>query len=387
MKKRNWIVLTGISVSVFYLFAPLTVSADMPIATYAPEYNMMQQGTFPTEVTFSDTSFNCSGHAVTESIITEINGEPNDEHEFTIKANDRIDFVLEGSYLYPIKPEYETLIHWSPAQSWAFLPAIHANGDGVYLLCRNPESYRMEVTDFGFDTDLSDLKTHFVMTINMDAYKLFEEDSIPDAKDPVWSQKISDMYPDESEFTDKLSIRAEGDATISPFTPGSIGDYMDDYMLLETDSVGFQFVPDENTEWEFSMNGNVFTPEKVRFRYGSVCIEDPEGYSATEEESPEEICYQTLSIVLVDSDLVERETTVIKEWKESIAELEANSQKPSTEETEVEETETIETETEQETIAEPESPKKESSFPIGGIIAAVAVLAGAGIFFMTRKKN
>ena len=89
-----------------------TCADGLPVETdLGDEYDMMQNGTWPTEVTFADTVFTNEWFAVSTSVLKQLNGQPTEDHTFTLKAGDRVDFALKGSN-YPAKDYYDSIIQW-----------------------------------------------------------------------------------------------------------------------------------------------------------------------------------------------------------------------------------------------------------------------------------
>ena len=79
------------------LLIPFDIHADHRQTILGEEYAKMQEGVYPKEVNFADTAFTVNGHAKTESVLTEINGSPSDEHEFDIKAGSPGALALSSS--------------------------------------------------------------------------------------------------------------------------------------------------------------------------------------------------------------------------------------------------------------------------------------------------
>ncbi|MCR5795178.1 MAG: hypothetical protein K6G61_07530 [Solobacterium sp.] len=375
--KRKYITAFAAAV----LLVPSYVYADHRRTELAPEYHRMEEGEYPKEVDFADTVFNNFGHAVTESRITEINGTPSDEHEFIIKAGDRVSFVLKGSEYGVMDYSSESLLSWSPEGRWDICTAVRA-GDGLYMIRRDADSYTMEVTDFGFDTDLSGLTCSIVMTLDVPAQRLCDASEISSLGEDLRS--YTDTYYEENEkelkFDDRIRVRAEGSAHITPVSdPGM---YTGDYMMQETDTVGFQFIFDPDASWTCELNGEPFEPDKISYLYSGVWEERPD-----EDYDAETLYYRTPSIVLVDSDLVERETTVIKEWKQRMAEQEAK--KTGKKEEVAEE----QTETAGPAAAEMESPGAGTERPRSGTLSSILLIAAAvcaliaAYTVMRSKKN
>ena len=190
------------------------------------------------------------------------------------------------------------------------------------MVRRDSDSCKMEVTYFGFDEDLSDLTCCIVMTMDIPAVRICDESEISSLGDDPRSY-LDDYYSEnknELKFDDIVSVRAEGDAHLTVISdPGM---YTGDYMMQETDTVGFQFVFEPDASWSFALNGSPFDMPKVGYMCSGVWEE-----SSDEDYDAEILYYRTMSIILADSDLVERESTVVDEWKAKTGEKEKKEDK------------------------------------------------------------
>ena len=334
----------------------------------AEEYSMMtEEGRYPTEVTFADTVFTNHPHAPTASVLQQLNGAAAEEHTFTIKAGDRVDFTLEGDSHEPRNP-FDSLISWkiqdsSDMYGYEFI-GVHVKGDGLYLIRKKTDAYRLQVSGFGFDTDLSDLSAHAVMTMEYDAHKLLNEDEIPAGSDyEYWPSAYIDSYFEEGlTFEDTFTVQAEGNVTIAPFENYTALYYLEDaaqYIegMDTTDSVGFQFIFDDSSAWNVTIGGSEVSMDMVS--YAEYVAYGVQPYELTVGDV---MYYKTLSIVLVGSDLVEREKTVVDYWNEQHPEEIEEPQEPEKEETVPEEPEEEIKEPEEE-IKEPEPEEPEKPEP------------------------
>ncbi|MCR4951309.1 MAG: hypothetical protein K6A40_08310, partial [Solobacterium sp.] len=313
--KRTALCLTA---SAFLLW-PVSVLAGAggTDVKMADEYGMIQEGKWPKEVTFSDTAFTNQVHTSTASVLSELNDVQTKEHTFTVKAGDRVNFDLKGSHYGPVIPENESLVFWALKNSGYRCAAVRIPNDGLYLIRKGLDSYDMKVTDFGFDTDLSDLSAHVSITMNMDAEKVMSEAEIPAVPGESFSHDFPDLFTKDRKFKDSVLITAEGNAHVSPVNKEDTTVYLTDrydMTLKESDSMGFQFILDEGAKWSFSLNGTSFTPELVSYDYNIVWENYPSAAGETQVYNADALVYRTLSIVLVDSDLKERESTVVDKW-------------------------------------------------------------------------
>lgn len=376
-------LLICLALLLFDMTAIAPVSADMPKPGVGLEYGKILEGEYPTMARFADTGFDCYGHARTDSTLQDIHAEEAGLHSFTVKAGDRADFVLEGSYLSPMSPRDETLISWSPAgQLWSGY-ALEVPGDGIYLLERESKAYRMEVTDFGFDTNLSDLDMHVVMTMNMKAHKLWDADQIPAGDDDLW-RTLYDSYTDDMEFTDQLSISAEGSAHLAMIELSYVGLYLRDDLMAKTDSVGFQFILNDDAEWTFALNGKAFEPEHIHFNYKTVTEEDPDPQALADNSC---FVYNTMTLVLVDSDLVDRETTDVDEYEKWAEEDLKKREERNAEKNEKETSEPAEAAEPAETPAETVKKEEKKGFSLLPVIAVLIIAGGAVLYLKSSKKK
>ncbi len=301
-----------------FLLVPVSVLAGGagPDWTMAEEYYLMEKGQWPKEVTFSDTVFTRAVHTPTYSVLKSLNGTETDGHTFTIKAGDRVNFSLKGSPYSPVNTQNESLTIWDSPRFYYRFPGVMT--DGLYITRRNAESYAMEITDFGFDTDLSDLSAHVVLKISLDAKQIWQDAEIPPRLASEEYAAFLEEYKDYSQFKDKVEITAEGNAHISPVNRTSPSVYLADpgdiVLTGKSDSVGFQFILEDDTSWTVTLNGTPCAPEQISFDY-SIVWEDYESNDVLNQlQLSETMYYKTLSIVLVDSDLVDRNSTVVDQY-------------------------------------------------------------------------
>ena len=301
-----------------FLLYPVSVLAGGagPDWTMAEEYYLMEKGQWPKEVTFSDTVFTRAVHTPTYSVLKSLNGTETDGHTFTIKAGDRVNFSLQGSPYGLINAQSESLTSWNSPRFYYRFPGIVS--DGLYITRRNAESYEMEITDFGFDTDLSDLSAHVVLKISLDAKEVYQDAAIPPQMTGEEYAAFLEEYKDDSQFKDKVEITAEGNAHISPVNRTNPSVYLADpgdvLQSGKSDSVGFQFILEDDASWTMTLNGTPCTPEQISFDY-SIVWEDYESNDVLNQlQLSETMYYKTLSIVLVDSDLVDRNSTVVDQY-------------------------------------------------------------------------
>jgi hypothetical protein len=364
------------------------ISADgLPVDTdLGDEYEMMQNGTWPSEVTFADTVFTNEHFAVSSSVLTKLNGQPAEEHSFTVKAGDRVDFTLKGSD-YPALNYYESLISWNGAGQFSVYGAGFGS-EGVYVFDRDRNSYQLEVTDFGFESSLGDLTAHAVMTLDIPAVRVMSEEEYLGYDGSALYGVFSDAFKNAKSsrpHPDTIHVRAEGDAVISPYNGGGAYNYLGgvgDSLSTpsESDSVGFSFIFSEGTQFEIALNDGEYRALTAYPRYSALLAQEPEYASWENTKDQELIRYVTPAIVLIDSDLVERDSTVLDEWN--------NKNKPEEKEEKAEEqpetAEPEQPETESETA--PESSSGSALSPITLIGALAVIAAAAGVFFMKMKK-
>ncbi len=314
MKRKLPKLLLCISMlaAVFCVFLPVHAGTDQESAAAAEEYYLIQQGTWPKSVTFSDTVFTGREHAPTASVLESLNGSKTSGHTFTVNAGDRVDFTLVSS---PCQAEYqmtETLLGTMLKDSLFSMPAVYIKGKGIYLVRKEADSYEMQVTDFGFDKDLSDLTAHTVMTIQMPAHLAFTEADMEGANAVNWQAEIYPYYMDQSlQYEDTITVKAEGDVTLAMIQ----ADYMYSYLAdsrstgaqIDSDSAGFQFVFGDRTDWSLQLNGKDCTLENMRFNYSAICTAVPHNTAIGSFDTESTLLYNTMTIVLVDSDLAERE--------------------------------------------------------------------------------
>lgn len=392
--KKAAILLSGLCV-LYAGITPVNATPTVVITSMGAEYEMMEQGNWPKEVTFSDTAFTNEEHAVCVSKLGDKSTESSSAHSFTLKAGETIDFELI-SPAYPARNYYESLISWKD-ENQSSVYGIGFDEEGVYGLVRNKESCHFQVTDFGFENDLSDLSAHAVMTLDIPAYRVMSSDEYlnynPDdlygAFKEVFNQHKSEKHDDI------VHVRAEGDVTISPYYNyraynylGGVGSAYD--TPQETDSVGFGFIFELGTLFEVSLNDNPSRTVEAFPQYYDVWAEEPAEANWEVRQPLETLHYNTPSIVLVDSDLVERDINVSDAWEkeqapENQTEPEANTETEVKEEPEVkEETEAAE---EPETGEPVEAESKSGMNPLVIIGIPALILAAAAVYFVAKKKK
>ena len=367
-----------------------TCADGLPVETdLGDEYDMMQNGTWPTEVTFADTVFTNEWFAVSTSVLKQLNGQPTEDHTFTLKAGDRVDFALKGS-IYPAKDYYDSIIQWH-GSSQNSVYGMGFGSEGVYVFERNKDSYYLEVSDFGFENDLSDLSGHAVMELSFPAVRVMDEDEYLSYDSQQIYGTFKDAFNQAKEnrpHADIIQIRAEGDITIEPFTPGRAYNYLGgigsmDTTPQESDSVGFCFVFGEETQFEVSLNNGISRPVDAHVDYYSIGQYDLGETSWQQTKDQEVITYITPAIVLVGSDLVERSETVVDEWEQKHA-----PQKTPEPEKSGEAEQQSETSAEQPAAPAEQSETRPASSGMSPVIliGGLAAIAAAGFFLLKKKK-
>ena len=312
------------------LFTPVVIFAGGGGGTdvkMADEYYEMEKGNWPKEVTFSDTAFTNQVHTSTASVLYELNSASTEAHTFTVKAGDRVSFALKGSHYGSINYTSESLVFWTLKNSSYRCAAVNVAGDGLYLIKKDMNSYDMKVSDFGFDNDLSDLKAHVSISMTFPAVRVMEEKDIPLVPGEAFAHDFPDLFKQDLKFRDTVTVTAEGNAHVSPVDRANTTVYLTDtydMTLKESDSMGFQFILDENAKWNCSLNGTSFAADRVSYDYSIVWEDYPASLNETQIYNSDTMVYRTLSIVLVDSDLKTREATVVDKWLAEEKEWEEN---------------------------------------------------------------
>lgn len=353
--------------------------SDLTLQT-AIEYEKMQEGVWPTEVTFTDTVFTKEYHAPAASKLTEFNGSA--DSSFELKAGERVSFTMKGSD-YRAVSYSDSLISWNKGDS-GLINGLGFGEEGVYVFHRDKDSYQLTVTGFGFDHDLSGCGGYAVLTIDIPAMKVMEEADYLAGESGNLYTVCNDFFNEHTndQITDMVHVRAEGEITLSPVDAAQYSLIIEDpYSWKMTngslDAVAFQFIFSEDTVWQTALNDGEYRTINARPLYYTVWEEDPDPDFYSNNGGQEYLHYSTPAIVMADSDLAEREQTVLGE-KES---------KPA-QGTETAEPEQSETPAEQPAAPAEQSETKPASSGMSPVIVigGLAVIAAAGFFLLKKKK-
>lgn len=386
--KKAAILMSGLCV-LYTGITPVYATPTIVKTRMGAEYEMMEQGNWPKEVTFSDTAFTNEQFAVCVSKLGDKSTESSSAHSFTLKAGEKIDFELI-SPSYPALNYYESLISWKDANQTSVY-GIGFDEEGVYGLVRNKESCHFQVTDFGFENDLSDLSAHVVMTLDLPAYRVMSSDEYLDYNPDNLYGAFKEAFDQQKseKHDDIVHIRAEGDVTISPYYNYSAYNYLGGTGSAydtpqETDSVGFGFIFESGTLFEVSLNDNPSRTVEAFPQYYDIWAEEPAEANWEVRKPLETLYYNTPSIVLVDSDLVERDINVSDAWEKEHAPKNQTEQEVKTEPEVKEETAVGEEPETGEPVAA-ESKSGMNPLVIVGIVAVI--LAAAAVYFAAKKKK
>ena len=253
------------------------------------EYYDIVFGKYPTEATFTDTMVS-TGDGKCASVMTELSGpgvSSPDAHVFTAHPGERFSFRLASPA--KLNKSFFTTVFEDKTRT----TAVYVKGKGIYEL--TVISQYLEVTDFGFETDLSDTSANVKLTCTAIGKKIADSylESKPD------SEVMNKLRNDKSNKETVIRITASAHAALvilhdlSDYTcaTGSYEVKMGDTLA---DSTGFDFVL-EDTVWTLSMDEDL--------------TQDIEKAATNEYETyngPSGLYYHTPAIVLVGSDLHSR---------------------------------------------------------------------------------
>ena len=253
-----------------------------------PEYFDIYSGKNPKEVTFTDTMTSDS-NGKCASVMTELSGpgvSSPDAHVFTAHPGERFSFRLASPASLNI-PFFTTRFEEGGRSEY-----FHAEGKGIYEI--KVISQYLEVTDFGFDTDLSDTSANVTLSFIGIGTKI--------ADTGLEKEPDSETRNKNIEKRDQAVIRVTASARASLYMLGDLSEYTCSSCQYEdkisdplADSTAFDFVL-EDTVWTISVG------EESQDISSAALLE----YS--NNTGPAGLYYHTPAIVLIDSDLHPRES-------------------------------------------------------------------------------
>ncbi len=279
--------------SVFLLFLTMFFTCVIPVSAggtevNGPEYFDIHSGNYPKEVTFTDT-MTSSSDGKCASVMTELSGpgvSSPDAHVFTAHPGERFSFRLASPARLKT-PFFTTMF-----EEGGRMTAVCANGKGVYEI--DVMSQYLEVTDFGFDTDLSDTSANVTLTFNGIGTKIADTglEKAPD----------SDTRNKNKANNEQTVIRVTASSRASLVTLYDLSEYTCSTCQYEdktadplADSTAFDFVL-EDTVWTISVGEDA---QEV----SSAVIQVYKHYYDSAG-----LYYHTPAIVLIDSDLHPRDS-------------------------------------------------------------------------------
>ena len=265
------------------------------------EFSDYYRGVFPTEITFADTAA-CDSSADYASVLSKLSGpgvQSMDAHYFTAHPGERFQFTLSSS-----------------AQVKKSLVRINKSSSGVLT---DQGSYAvywqnqyLEVTDFGFDSDLSDCSGNVVLNLKGYGIPISEKQEL----DRENERMDLAHYPDADDFKEHWSevvtieVRAIGSAGLIPvddlaYYYNGYKEYSEGLESLYGNTVGFEFELQPSSDWEISIGGS-----QASFLSRPLLCHGPEVYTEGFYDKQE---YVTPVIVLIDSVLHPRESLPVKD--------------------------------------------------------------------------
>lgn len=269
------------------LFLFLPVSAVGTEVT-GQEIDEISQGNWPTEVTFTDTAVVTNSSAPCGSVMSQLSGPgvaSADAHVFTAHPGERFSFRLDSpSKVYT--PLCQTFLEGIVLETYLYV-------DGIGLYDIDVLYQFIDVTDFGFDTDLSDASADVTFHFYGKGIKISDKNEMVDGET---AKKIRENASFE---TIHVTAHARATLVMQPDIEFYVSQVLNYSSLSESplaDSIGFNFKLEE-TAWEAS----VLEGDPVKLS-GPVTHND-DGWM----QEPG-FYYHTPSIILIGSNLVSRET-------------------------------------------------------------------------------
>ncbi|MDO4193811.1 MAG: hypothetical protein Q4D24_10950 [Erysipelotrichaceae bacterium] len=277
----------------FLLFLAMFCTCVIPVCAggmevNGPEYFSILSGKYPKEVTFTDTMTSDS-NGKCASVMTELSGPgvgSPDDHVFTAHPGERFSFKLASPARLTI-PFFTT--HF---EEGGRMKAVHADGKGIYEL--QVISQFLEVSDFGFDTDLSDTSANVTLTFTGIGTKIADSGLEKKPDDEIINKNV--------EKNERAVITVTAKARASLIMLNDLSEYTCSSCQYEeknadslADSTAFDFVL-EDTVWTISVGEDT---QNV----SSAVIQEYENYNG-----PAGLYYHTPAVVLVGSDLYPRDS-------------------------------------------------------------------------------
>ena len=277
----------------FLLFLTMFFTCVIPVyaggmEVNGPEYFSIYSGKYPTEVTFTDTMTSDS-NGKCASVMTELSGPgvgSPDDHLFTAHPGERFSFKLAS----PAK--LKTPFFTTHFEEGGRMTAVQADGKGIYEI--EVVSQYLEVTDFGFDTNLSDTSANVTLTFTGIGTKVADTGLEKEPDDETINKNV--------EKQDRAVIKVTAKARASLVMLNDLSDYTCSSCQYEVktadplaDSTAFDFVL-EDTAWTITVGED---PQNV----SSAVIQEYENYNG-----PAGLYYHTPAVVLIGSDLYPRDS-------------------------------------------------------------------------------
>lgn len=279
--------------SVFLLFLVMFCTCVIPVyaggmEVNGPEYFDIYSGEYPTEVTFTDT-LTSDSNGKCASVMTELSGpgvSSPDAHVFTAHPGERFSFRLASPARLKI-PFFSTAFEDGGRDKY-----IYADGKGIYEI--DVISQYLQVTDFGFDTDLSDTSANVSLSFTGIGTKI--------ADSGLEKEPDSETRNKNYEKQEKAVIKVNASARASLIMLGDLSEYTCSSCQYE-DKVSDPLA--ESTAFDFVLEDTVWTI--------TVDDESQEISSAVTQEyvnrfGPAGLFYHTPAVVLIDSDLYPRDS-------------------------------------------------------------------------------
>lgn len=273
-----------------FLFCICLIPAEAGgLEVTGPEYSSIYAGHYPTEVTFTDT-LTSSSDGQCASVMTQLSGpgvSSPDAHVFTAHPGERFSFRLASPANMRI-PFFTTVFGDGQRST-----AVHVKGKGIYEI--TVISQYLEVTGFGFDSDLSDTSADVKLVFSGIGRKIGDSGIEKAPDDETENRYREDENNKETAITVTASARADLILLhdLSEYTCAH-AEYEDKLKDPLAESTGFNFRLSE-TSWTISAAGE--PAQNV----------ESDVFQRYDSSWGSGLYYHTPAIVLIGSDLYPRD--------------------------------------------------------------------------------
>ena len=283
-----------------FMHVPWTAEAG-GLEITGDEFSDYYRGVFPTVITFADTAA-CDSPADYASVLSKLSGpgvqSPN-AHYFTAHPGERFQFTLSSS-----ASVMKSLLRIDKTDSGVL---TEQGSYAVYW-----QRQYLEVTDFGFDSDLSDCSGNVVLVMKGYGIQISDKREIDrenERMDLARSPAAVDFKEHWSEAV-PIEVRAGGTAGLIPvddlqYYYKGYTDYTEGLESPYGNTVGFEFELQPSSAWEVTVAGS-----PTSFLSRPLLCHGQDVYTEGFYEKQE---YVTPVIVLIDSDLHPRDSLPVKD--------------------------------------------------------------------------